>query len=293
MTEAKPKHNWFRFSLRTLLLLITVFAVWLGFTVSAARRQREAVSAIFSAGGRVSYDFGKFPRRGKMDEINPRPRPTIAPDWLRERLGDDFCSNVVSVGFDQKNVQASTLRQLSQCSELATLQINRMPAPFEASHLEALTELTGLRELCLNGQGIDGEAVGMLVNLKQLRILRILAFIDDVGMEQLGKLKSVQYLTLTGNSVTDDGFSHLQHLTNLDTLELQSFFITQRSLLSLKGLTKLRVLDMLNCRDRGGAIEGLKQLKQLSELQLREARLSPEVLEELKSALPNTKITAS
>ncbi len=136
-----------------------------------------------------------------------------------------------------------------------------MHAPFEASHLEALTELTGLREFSMNARGVDGEAVGMLVNLKQLRILRILAFIDDVGMEQLGKLKSVQYLRLAGNSVTDDGFSHLQHRTNLDTLELQSFLINERSLLSLKGLTKLRVLDLLNCRDRGGANRGAKAVK--------------------------------
>ena len=62
VTMAGMKSRWFRFSLRTLLLLIAVLCVWLGIQVNAARRQREAVAAIQSAGGSVVYDYEIVPR---------------------------------------------------------------------------------------------------------------------------------------------------------------------------------------------------------------------------------------
>jgi len=52
----RMKSRWFRFSLRTLLLLIAALCVWLGIQVNAARRQKDAVAAILNTGGAVHYD---------------------------------------------------------------------------------------------------------------------------------------------------------------------------------------------------------------------------------------------
>jgi hypothetical protein len=58
---AGMKSRWFRFSLRTLLLVIAVLCVWLGIQVNAARRQKEAVAAIQKAGGEINFDFQCVP----------------------------------------------------------------------------------------------------------------------------------------------------------------------------------------------------------------------------------------
>src|SRR5687767_3006090 len=49
--------RWLRFSLRTLLVLLTVACVTLGLWVQRAERQRRAVAAIREMGGSVTYDF--------------------------------------------------------------------------------------------------------------------------------------------------------------------------------------------------------------------------------------------
>ena len=50
----KPR-RWLRFSLRTLLILTALVAVWLGVQVNRAQKQRAAVAAIQEAGGFVMH----------------------------------------------------------------------------------------------------------------------------------------------------------------------------------------------------------------------------------------------
>src|SRR6478752_1724301 len=108
----RMKRRWFRFSLRTLLLIITALCVWLGMQVNAARRQKEVVDAIVKAGGRVGYDYEVTPsfilstsatqRRllahsmAPKYDINPNATPS-SPAWLRDRIGADYFHNVISV----------------------------------------------------------------------------------------------------------------------------------------------------------------------------------------------------
>ena len=55
---ATDRRKWFQFSLRGLLALLTVLAIWLGVSVDAAHEQYEAVKAIETLGGRVRYGWG-------------------------------------------------------------------------------------------------------------------------------------------------------------------------------------------------------------------------------------------
>lgn len=194
MNETKPKRRWFRFSLQALLVLVTILCIWLGFTVNAARRQREAVEVIRKAGGMVRYNYTPGPKRGILSELNPDPSPPLAPTWLRRWLGDDYFCSIVGVAFDG-NVDTDTLRELTKLPKLTWVQIMRADR-FKASEVESLGELSSLRELSLNCREIDGPSIALLAKLKQLRILKILAMVDDVGMEQVGKLTTIQFLSL-------------------------------------------------------------------------------------------------
>jgi len=48
--------KYLRISLRTFLILLTLFAVWLGYKVNKRREQREIVEMIREMGGSVWYD---------------------------------------------------------------------------------------------------------------------------------------------------------------------------------------------------------------------------------------------
>ncbi len=87
--DPPPKKRWLRFSLRTMLMLMTILCVWLGFKVHRAERQKAAIAWVESVGGAVSYDyefdevgvlFGHCDQSGEWvsDSTLPRPR------WLRE-----------------------------------------------------------------------------------------------------------------------------------------------------------------------------------------------------------------
>jgi hypothetical protein len=48
--------RWLQFSLRGFLIVVTVFAVWLGWNVERARRRGRTIDAIVQGGGTVFYD---------------------------------------------------------------------------------------------------------------------------------------------------------------------------------------------------------------------------------------------
>src|SRR5215471_13446031 len=110
---AEMKSRWFRFSLRTLLLLITALCVWLGIQVNAARRQRDAVAKLQKASGEIYYDYQMVPQGGLMqsgvppgirlrDEVVFPDRLPPGPAWLRKLIGDDCFPTVVAAHLSPK-----------------------------------------------------------------------------------------------------------------------------------------------------------------------------------------------
>ena len=87
MTD-KParKRRWFRFSLRTLLIVVMLLSLplgWLAMKMIQAERQRRAVEAIQEAGGEVFYDW-EVDYSGMCMVIEEWP----ASAWLALPLGE-------------------------------------------------------------------------------------------------------------------------------------------------------------------------------------------------------------
>ena len=83
------------FSLRTLFILLTALAVWLGVVVRRATEQREAVNAIEALGGAVVFDW----------EYTDKP---IRGAWLRRIVGNQFSQEVEAVCF-RSDLPVSTM----------------------------------------------------------------------------------------------------------------------------------------------------------------------------------------
>src|ERR1700674_3567123 len=83
----KPRRRWFQFSLRTLMLLMVVISVGLGFMgrkLQRVREQRQTVAAIQKLGGVVAYTYPASLFGGGSSDAPP------GPAWLTKMLGDDF-----------------------------------------------------------------------------------------------------------------------------------------------------------------------------------------------------------
>src|SRR6476659_3020676 len=84
-----------RIKLRTLLLAITALGVLMGWDVTAARRQAEAVAEVRKLGGWILYDF-EFDPSVRGTSRNPNAQSRV-PRWLLDRAGLDLFHSVVQV----------------------------------------------------------------------------------------------------------------------------------------------------------------------------------------------------
>ena len=82
----KPRRSWFRFSLRTLLILMTLLCCWLAWESSIVRQRKALLSQMQASGA-----FHITPARHWGD---PPPTPRATIPWIRRWLGDEAIQSV-------------------------------------------------------------------------------------------------------------------------------------------------------------------------------------------------------
>ncbi len=87
----EPIRRRFKISLRTLMILILVLGIGLGWQVNKAREQLAAVAAVEKKGGWAHFDYEFV--NGKLTS-GREPR---APRWLRSLIGDVFFREITQV----------------------------------------------------------------------------------------------------------------------------------------------------------------------------------------------------
>ncbi len=88
MTE-KCERRWFRFSLRTMFVLVTLLGVWLGWQMKIVRDRQAVWKSIKTRGGRVST------QASIILPLPAQPEPSIPElSHIRQLLGD---KNVVEI----------------------------------------------------------------------------------------------------------------------------------------------------------------------------------------------------
>ncbi len=147
----KPKRRFLRFTLSTLLLLMLVVCVALGWKVERARKQREAVIWIQKLGGSVGYDYERDNNGQPIRNAEPP-----GPKWLMKQLGIDFFDDVVHV--DLSKAPVSDVTPLSGLTNLKTLRLSNS----HVKDVTALSGLTRLEELSLEGIPLGEKAMESL-----------------------------------------------------------------------------------------------------------------------------------
>ncbi len=80
-----------RLTVRVFIVLVLLVGAWLGWTVRTASIQRDAITAIEKAGGRLFYSW-----EWKNGKLIPFGKPKW-PNWLVRRLGVDYFGHVAIV----------------------------------------------------------------------------------------------------------------------------------------------------------------------------------------------------
>jgi hypothetical protein len=152
----KRKRRWYQFSLRTLLILVTIVCIvggWLGSKIDQKRRERAAAEAIVKTQGQVSWDYQRV--AGDPHSWQPAGAIPFGPSWLRAILGDNFFSEV-----DCIYCVNGDLENLREFPRLRSLRL--MSWGVTDDGLDAVKTLTELRDLALIDTKVSDAAVNEL-----------------------------------------------------------------------------------------------------------------------------------
>jgi hypothetical protein len=278
----KRKRRWFQFSLRTLLIGVTLLAAacsWFGGKMERARRQRAAVDCIGKHGGSVVYDY-QLDELGNVRSDAAPPQPS----WLRSLSGDDIFTSVVDVTFDQSTTDAG-LPHLTGFDQLLELCLD--DANITDAGMENLKALEYLRVLRLCGTKITNAGLESLKGLTQLERLTLSGTkITDSGLKSLSGMQQLHQLELERTLVTDAGLEYLKGLASLQSLDLWDTQVTDAGLMKLSRLTNLQSLYLGGTRVTNIGLEHLMRLKRLQDLDLRGTHVTDEGVAKLQQVLP-------
>jgi hypothetical protein len=195
-TTPRPRRRWLQFSLRTLMLVVLMVSVplgWFGMKVRVAEREDAAVDAIQALGGGISY---------RSDDL-----PT--PAWIPRR----HAVKVLAVFLGETQTTDADLGRLKE--HLRTLphmeELKLQKTRITDAGLEHLEEFTNLEELDLSSTPIS-----------------------DAGLVHLKPLSRLRCLQFTGSHITDDGLAHLSGLTQLIWLYLDNTQVTDAGVAELQ-----------------------------------------------------------
>ena len=219
--------RWFRFSLRAMLLVVTLVAIWLGITVNQIQTQRAAVRQIQAAGGNVMFDYHNVAPRTISTSGRPR-----GPEWLRKLFGPELFDRPVWVTlFD----------------------------PPDEHWVDGVVQLPSIKYLLLSGEHVTDENVARLSGMTNLWELHLIqSSISDEALRTVGQLSSLRWLTITTAKISDTGIADLQGLKNLEELRISNVRLTDAAVAPLSMLKNLSKLEMSKT---GLSAEGLRQLR--------------------------------
>lgn len=168
----KRKLRWYQYSLRTLLIWVTLFAVvcsWAAVKMQQARGQKEAVAVLLKKGASIGYDYERVQVPPSFPPI-PGAKPP-GPAWLRKLIGKDFFINVTMIELCFTDVTDADLKHLDGMTHLHYLNLQH--TEITDAGLEHLKGLKELNRLFIDNTKItDSGAADLKKALPNLEIVR-------------------------------------------------------------------------------------------------------------------------
>ena len=149
-----PRRRWYQFSLRTLLVVVTLICVgpggYLVYQQRLAKREEEAVKALSQSPANQLY---------------------IRPHWLRTLLARRTAGHVVGIGLCSRETKDADFAPLAELSGLVWLDL--IDTEVTDDGLAHLSGLTSLKQLRLDETEVTDAGLEHLARLKNLTLLNL------------------------------------------------------------------------------------------------------------------------
>lgn len=159
--------------------------------------------------------------------------------------------------------------------------------------LAEVAKLKALRYLTLDETKVTNKGVQRLTGLKLVSISLMECPVDDAALESLGKIKTLERVTLwEQKGVTDAGLKHLSGLSQLSLLTLYGTGVKGPGLTHLAKLKGLKDLDLKYTAFDDAGLKLLAKLPGLQRVHVGNTKVTKAEVEKAAKALPNVTINA-
>ena len=276
----KSRRRWFRFSLRSMLLLVVVIAIPLAWKVNRARNQRAVVAELRKLNAQIDYYHG-YEHYYEMEATKGVQRfvPPPGGKWLHDLLGREYFVEVIQVTVDGPQVTDDTLALIAKLPEIKYVNLNSAPGITDDG-LVHFANIHNLEGVTLISDRISSAGLMHLTGLKRLKKLWGAGWITDASLEQISKLNGLELLDIGKVAqITDKGLKHIGKLHNLRSLCIGTG--------GWYGEDSGKQ-DCMTVSEQG--LAKLYELKRLETLTLNTTRVTRIGREKLQKALPNCQI---
>ena len=299
-----------QFSLRGLLVLVTVIALFLGWfawRVRVARVQDAAAEAIVKAGGEVAYSDQFYGGVSRLTPYDPKAR--FIGDSLHHIFGGDPTRKLVSVqvfndesaafiskyGLDDlkivrldggASITDAALPHLANCKELQVLDLHG--ADVTDQGLSSIGSFPKLEELWLQNTRISDATLRQLAKLPALNCLDLCGTaVTDEGMKQIALMPALTRLDLNNDQVTDEGIRHLQKSRTLWLLWLGERASAKLNLAVVGAIPTLESLTLTDSLITDARVERLRNNPTIRDLKFQQCTTLTDKSLEIVATMPN------
>jgi hypothetical protein len=215
----KPRRRWFRFSLRTMLVVVTILSVWLAWESSVVRQRRTALAELRASGAYQVVTAEAWSQQNSPFAGLFAPPKSVS--WMRKWLGDEAVQEIWYSWY---------------------------PAPTESelAHLRKVFPEAEVREIpaepCHPGCFPRGTLVDTPSGPRPIEFIQPGQRVTTVGLDGITATAEVQFVFITDNRLwrieTEAG-----HLFTTETQPLC------RTVADTVAVGKLRPLDEILFRD--------------------------------------------
>ncbi|MEO9595170.1 leucine-rich repeat domain-containing protein [Rhodopirellula bahusiensis] len=218
-----------RFSLRFLLLGVTICSISFAWVAFSTKRQKAAIAALTENGGYVTY---------AGDAMGQNTKPTFRTRFvvpLTRYVDTDLLLPVTEVR--TRYLEEPSLKRgatyappdvIYSVSEFPSVERVRLThSEIKNEHLVALSGLRHLRHLNLSMTRLHEGKLTPIASLDLISLNLKRTRVDDEGLKCLVGMTNLEYLNVTRTKVTGHGLQYIESLPQLKTLYMQRCLVTR------------------------------------------------------------------
>ncbi len=214
---SKLRRRWFQLRLRTLLAMVTLASVTIGWVVFELEQRRGEALAIAWAETNDCYFSFSTPLEGPVEFRTFDEGSRTWWECIEDRLFGDSVRSFEFGDFDKvrSNPELTDLSPLTHLKNLKFLKIRRQS---QLSDLSPLAGLENLEHLDISGTKVSD--LSPLADLENLETLRIEDMLLLSEIPNLAGFKNLKTLQIDGAELLSK-ISNLAGLNNLETLQIK------------------------------------------------------------------------